>query len=64
MEPLSFLIKNNFFWSYSDDEHYNNYHKNDALIIYSINNNERKEVKNLKKTIVKKHQKFLYSSNK
>ena len=62
MEPLSlFEIKNNFVgacWvyddpetenSFSDGENYYNYHKNDALIIYSINNNEIKEIKILKK---------------
>ncbi len=64
MEPLSlFEIKNNFVgvcWvyddveadnSFSEDEFYNN-HKNDALIIYSMNGNEIKEIKILKKIIV------------
>ena len=63
-EPLSlFEIKNNFVgvcWvyddveadnSFSEDEFYNN-HKNDALIIYSMNGNEIKEIKILKKIIV------------
>ena len=65
MQTLSiFEIKNNFIgvsWEYDDaeaddtsrdEEHYNNDHKNDGLIIYLVNNNEIQEKKVFQKKIV------------